>query len=179
MPLLFLLFATVEMGLIFVANICLSNATLNLARQIRVGRVVASGVGATSSSGSQLDLADFKTAVCSKMLLVPTATCMTQLQLDVRTQSSFQGVSAPNPMATSNFTTAGFCFYSGTPGSVVTMRAYYLWPIQTAFLFPALRDASSVTIGTQTFYGNYYVLTSLEIFKNEPNTSATNTGGGC
>ncbi len=76
MPFLFLLAAITEMGLIFIGNFCLSNATLVLAREIRVGQIAAAGLGATSSSGTLTDLSDFKTAICKRMTIVPTSTCL-------------------------------------------------------------------------------------------------------
>lgn len=178
-PFLFLLFAVAELGLIFVANICLSNATLALARGIRVGSIVAPGMAATSSVGIQMDLADFKAAICKQMQLVPTSACLSQLQLDVRTQASFQNRAAPSPFSGSSFSNSGFCFYSGAPGSIVELRAYYLWPLQTPVLLSPLVNATSVTTASGTARGSYFVLTSSEVFKSEPNATATNTGSGC
>ena len=174
-----MLFGLIELGFIYVANMSLSNSTLNLARQIRVGLVVAPGTSATSSSGNQMDLSDFKAAICSGMTIVSASTCMNQLQIDVRTQTSFQNMASVNPIAHNNFNTAGFCFYSGVPGSIVTMTAYYLWPVQTPLLFQALSNITMVTTSAGTGYGNYFVLVSSEIFKNEPSASASNTGAGC
>lgn len=178
-PFLFLIFAIIELGLVFVANICLSNATLTLARKIRVGAIVAPGQAATSSSGIQMDLSDFKNAVCSQVLIVPTAMCLSQIQIDVRTQASFQNQVSPNPLAAGIFNTSGFCFYSGTPGSIVQMRAYYLWPVLTPFLLSPLVNATTLTTPKATSTGTYFVLTSSEVFKTEPNATATNTGSGC
>lgn len=178
-PFLYLIFAIMELGMVFVANICVSNATLTLARRIRVGAVVAPGQAATTSSGIQMDLADFKAAICNQVLIVPTSMCLSQIQVDVRTQTSFQNQTSPNPLSAGIFSTSGFCFYSGAPGSIVQMRAYYLWPVVTPVLLSPLVNATTVMTPNSNSTGNYFVLTSSEIFKTEPNATATNTGSGC
>lgn len=177
-PFMFLLFGIIEMGIIFVTNINLSNATLLLARQIRTGGIMAPGSSATSSSGISLDLADFKTAICNKLLMVPSATCTAQLQVDIRTQSAF-GVASTNPVNNKNFNNSSLCYYSGANGSIVEFRSYYLWPIATPILLSALANATSYTVGTTTTSGNFFVLQSAEAFKVEPNSSGTNSGSGC
>jgi len=177
-PFIFILFAIVELGIIFVTNINLSNATLLLARQIRTGGIIAPGSSATSSSGVTLSLADFKQAICNKLPMVPAATCTTQLQVDIRTQAAF-GAASPNPSTGSNFNNASFCYFSGAGGSIVEFHAYYLWPVATPILLSALVNAKTYTAGGNTTSGSYYVLQSAEAFKIEPNSSGGNSGAGC
>lgn len=178
-PFLFMLFAIIESGMVFVANIDLSNATMALARQIRTGAVVAAGASA-STKGVVLSLTDFKTAICSKMALVSNSTCINQLQVDLRSPSSFGGgQNASSPLSNGNFNTASLCYYSGSAGSVVEFRAFYLWPIATPMLFSALVNASSYTVNGQTTTGNYRVLLSAEAFRVEQNAAGSNGGNGC
>lgn len=178
-PFLYVLFAIIESGLIFVANIDLSNATMALARQIRTGAITAVSSTATTS-GTVLSLNDFKNAICTKMAFVPVATCNAQLQVDVRIQSAFGGASsAANPLSSGNFNNASLCFYSGSAGAIVEFRSFYLWPISTPFLFSALVNATSYTVNGQTSTGNFRVLLSAEAFKIEQNSSGANSGSGC
>jgi Flp pilus assembly protein TadG len=179
LPLFFLLFGILELGLIFVLNFNLSNATAAVGRELRVGEVIAPGAAVTASTGTQLDLTDFKTAICSKIGLVPNATCMSQLQVDVRTLSSFQNQSLTNPLSGGTFTTTGFCYYSGGAGSVVELRAYYLWPIVTPVLLGGLVNVTSTVTGSGTSSGNWFAVSSTEVFKNEPSSSITNTSNSC
>lgn len=178
-PFVFILFAIIEIGMIFVANINLANATLILARQIRTGGIVAPGAAQTSSSGVALDLADFKVAICNQMQIVPTAVCLAQLQVDVRTQSAFNGQTAPNPLSGKTFNNSSLCFYSGSGGSIVEFRAFFLWPVVTPVLLSALVNASTYTAGTTSTSGNFYMLVSSEVFKIEQNSSGSNNGSGC
>lgn len=177
-PLIFLLFAIIELGLMFVTNINLSNATLQVARQVRTGGIVAAGSSVATSSGVLLTLADFKQAICNGLSMVPKTTCTSQLQIDIRTQSSF-GQASANPMTGSTFNNASLCYYSGSGGSIVELRIYYLWPIATPVLLSALVNTSTYRSGSTTTTGSYRVLQSAEAFKIEPNSSGSNPGSGC
>ncbi len=179
LPLFFLLFATLELGLVFVLNLNLSNAAAALGRELRVGEVIAPGSSVTSSTGTQLDLSDFKAAICSKIALVPTATCMNALQVDVRTLSSFQNQTPPNPISGGTFSTSGLCYYSGPASSVVEFRAYYLWPITTPVLLSGLANVTKVVTGSGTSSGSWVAISTTEVFKNEPSSSITNTSNSC
>ena len=179
LPFFFLIFAVIELGLILLANVTLSNATLSLGRQIRVGKIIAAGKGVTTSAGALMSLSDFKTAICSNMAFVPTSTCQNQLQVDMRTQSSFQNSSSVSTGSGANFSTSSFCFYSGAPGDIVVMRAYFLWSIQTPLLLSPLGSVTSMTTSSGTATGDFFVLSSSEAFRNEPNAAVVNNGGGC
>ena len=179
MPFLFILFGTIELALIFVANASLENAALQLARQVRVGSIVLPGAAVSNGTGNQMTLSSFKTSICAGVTLLSQATCLGQLQVDVRTQSAFTGQTAPTPVNAGNFSTSGFCFYSGAPGNIVTMHVYLLWPVTTPVLLNALAQVTSMTTGAGTTTGNFFVLNANEVFKNEPNATSSNTGNGC
>ena len=178
-PFFYLLFAIIEVGLIFVANISLSNATFAMARQLRTGRIVAQGNSATGGTGAAMNLANFKIAICNQMPIVPNSVCLAQLQVDVRTLSSFSGQSPPSPTASNTFNNASLCYFSGSGGSIVEFRAFYLWQINTPLLFSALVNTTTYTSNGTTTSGNYYVLNSAEVFKVEQKSAGANTGSGC
>jgi Flp pilus assembly protein TadG len=179
LPLFFLLFAIIELGIILVLSLNLSNAAGALGRQLRVGEVIAPGASVTSSSGTQLDLSDFKTAICSRIKLVPNATCMSQLQVDVRTLSSFQNQSPPNPVSGQTFSTGPLCYYSGGAGSVVEFRAYYLWPVITPVLLSGLVNVNKQVTASGNSSGSWFMISATEVFKNEPSGSIVNTSNSC
>ncbi len=178
-PFIFMLFAIIESGLIFVAQIDLSNATMSLARQVRTGNLVASGASSTTS-GTTLSLSDFKTSICTKMQFIPVSTCVNQLQVDMQTKSIFgAGQTATLPIVNLNFNNAGLCYYSGQAGSIVELRAFYLWQIYTPLIMTALINAQAYTVGGVTTTGNYHVITSAEAFRVEQNGAGNNAGTGC
>ena len=179
MPFIFMLFAIIESGLIFVAQIDLSNATMSLARKIRTGAIMATGASSTTS-GPVLSLSDFKKAICNSMNFIPVNTCTAQLQIDVRTQSSFGGAQAlAVPVVNMNFDNSTLCYFSGQSGSIVELRAFYLWTVNTPLLLTPLVNANAYTVGGTTAAGNYHVITSAEAFRVEQNNSGKNTGAGC
>ena len=178
-PFFLLLFGTLELGLMFVTNIALTNATAQVARQVRVGQITLPGSTVVTGSGNQMTLSRFKTAICNGVAIMDTTTCLNQLQVDVRTQGSFGGSTGPAAVTAGNFSSAGFCFYSGSPGNVVTMRAYLVWPILTPILLNMISNVSSMTSGGVTTTGTFLLLSSSESFKNEPNPNTINTGSGC
>lgn len=178
-PFLALLFAIIEMGLVFVLSVSLSNATGAEARLIRVGNLEAAGVGATTSSGNQLDVPAFKTAVCNQIQLVPTSTCMSQLQVDVRTLSSFGAAAPASPISGSTFDTSNLCFYSGVAGSIVEVRTYYLWPLIDPILLAPLVNLTQVTGANGSTSGKWMLITSTEVMKTEAVPGESNAAVSC
>lgn len=178
-PFLFLLLATLELSLIFVANTSLQNATFSAARQIRVGELLAPGMGQTSSNGSAIDLADFKSKICKNMPLMPASSCAANLFVDVRELTNFTGSMAPSPFSGATLNSNNFCFYSGASGSIVEMRVYYLWQVFTPLLLSPLVNTNKVVTSSGFNTGNWFALSSHEVFRNEPGSSAGNTGASC
>lgn len=178
-PFFFLLLATLELGLIFVANMSLQNATFAAARQIRVGELAAAGKYQTSSNGGQVDLADFKAMICQNMPLAVAGNCNSHLYLDVRELPGFTGSMTASPYTGKTLDASSFCFYSGASGSIVQMRAYYLWPVFTPLLLDALVNTTSVVDASGTTSDNWFALSSYEVFRNEPGSGLGNTGAGC
>jgi Flp pilus assembly protein TadG len=178
-PFLLIIFGLIELALIFVMSSNLTNATAYVARQVRVGTIIAPGVGQTSSVGAQLDLPDFKAAICNQISLVPTAACMSQLSVDVRTLSSFQSASPQSPIQNGTFSDKTFCYYSGSPGNIVEIRVYFIWDITTPLLLNMISNVSAANISGNSSSGNYRTISATEVFVNEPNSSTINTGAGC
>ncbi len=174
-PFLMLLFGVLELAFIFMMNVSLSNITVSMARKIRLGGVQAPGVTVGATTGTQMDLNDFKTAVCSQIYLVANATCMSALQVDVRTLTSFSAGGPASPVSGSTFNSSNFCYYSGGSGSIVEMRVYYLW----APLNPLLNVLASITTATGAGSGNWVLLSSTQVFKNESIPGLSNTSNSC
>jgi len=178
-PFLFLLWCVLELALVFIVGVNLSNATAGEARQIRVGSVKASGVSVTTSSGIQIDLADMKTAICNQIVLVPVATCVNQLQIDVRTMSNFTGSAPTSPISGSTFNASNLCYYSGGPGDIVEMRAYYLWTLDNPLLLSSMANITTMTTGNGSSTGDWVVISDTEVMKTEAVPGLSNTGSGC
>jgi Flp pilus assembly protein TadG len=179
-PFFALLFVILELALVFLLSVSLSNATANEARKIRVGGLEAAGVSVMTSSGNQLDVPAFKAAICSQIVLVPTSTCTSQLQVDIRTLNSFEQSAPPSPISGSTFNTGSLCFYSGAAGSIVQVRAYYLWSLLDPILLAPLANITQLagSNGASTT-GTWLLISSTEVLKTEAVPGETNTGAGC
>jgi Flp pilus assembly protein TadG len=113
-PTILLLFAALEVGLVYFANLTLENATSQAARMIRTGQ----------AHNANFDAAKFKQAVCSK---VSGPISCGGLKLDVRHFSSFGGSQLPPPLDANGNLTTNFTYDPGQGGDVVVVRAFYEW----------------------------------------------------
>ncbi|HJV43637.1 TadE/TadG family type IV pilus assembly protein [Caulobacter sp.] len=129
-PFLMLVFAMIELGLVFLVSLTLENAVMDVGRTIRTGELQNSGGTA----------ATFKTAVCNKMSWVG-ASCAGALSIDVRTFADFtsSNSSAATMPDTMNFNPGG-------AGSIVLIRAYYAWPLITPLMQTGLQSANGKRI---------------------------------
>jgi len=182
LPLFVMIGGIMEMALVFLISINLQDASITMARKIRLGAYVAPGVSVTSSSGIQLDETDFKTDVCNMVQLVPATICKAQLQVDIRPFTSFSttSVSAYNSVTGGVFNSSGLCYYSGAAGNIVVMRLYYLWPLFTPFLLNGLSNVTSYSSSAGApSTGTWAEVTAPQVFVNEPNPNTSNTGNSC
>lgn len=142
-PFLMLVFAILELGLVFMVSLTLETAVGDVGRSIRTGQVQTGGGNATT----------FKTAVCNKLSWLGSK-CDAALQIDVRTYASFTA----SATASSNLDVPPTMLWQpGTPGSIVLIRAYYTWPLITPLLNTGIGSANGKRI--------IYAATA---FSNEP-----------
>ncbi len=146
-PFIALLFAILELGLVFLVQTTLDNATDEAARLIRTGQLQASG--GTSAT--------FKSAVCTEMSWLGTA-CAANLYVDVQVYASFAGQNPSNPVTNGVFTPATLAWNPGAGQNIVLVRSYYQWTI-----FTPLLNAALVNIA-----GNKRLISSTITFRNEP-----------
>jgi len=149
-PLFFgLLFAIIDVALIFFAGQTLETATQTASRLILTGQ---------AQNGSYT-AAQFKTDFCNQIWVL--LSCQTGVYLDVESYSSFSSVNITSPIVGGTFSSSGFGYNPGTSGSIVVVRAFYQWPI----FVPTLGFNPS------NLNGNKYLLSSTAAFRNEPYAS--------
>ena len=175
-PFLMIVLGLLEISIMFVIDVNLDSATANFATLIRTGQVQAPGASASSSSGAVMDLSDAKTKICNNIPVVPLSICTSQLQIDVRTLSAFSAASGPTPISGSSFNTSNLCYYSGNAGNVVQITAYFMYQILNPILLPGFAMVQSYNGSTS---GNYFPITTVQVFKSENYTTGSNTGAGC
>ena len=157
-PFLAILFAIMEVALVYFATFSLENATEQAARLIRTGQAQGFSAG------------DFKNAVCER---VPAfMSCDDDLIVDVRTFPSLNDAAsgAPDAVDADGNMIDGFeQFSTGGGGSIVLVNVYYHWK-----LFAALPDIGRLLSGGQNSIGlgnladGSRLITSATVFKNEP-----------
>ncbi len=146
-PLIFLICACIELALVILLSVTLDNATEIAARNIRTG--------ITTSANSTVDT--FKQSICNNMGWL-SASCTTNLRVDVKTFDSFALVNLSPPIVDGKFVPANFVYNIGTGSKIQLVSAYYEWTLMTPFL----------NAGLSTLSNNDAVITAKVIFRNEP-----------
>lgn len=143
-PLILLLLAVLQVGLVYFANFALEGATERGARLIRTGQAQTNG----------FDAGMFKKEVC-KHLSAPLS--CGALQLDVRSYPSFG--SAAGNLASPPSSNDSPSYNPGGAEDVVVVRAFY--PFDIGSLLP-----SSISLGNMKDGSRLLVATAA--FRNEP-----------
>lgn len=146
LPFCMMMFAILELGLVFVTDSVLENAAIETGRLIRTGQASAQNMTAT----------EFKTSLCSRMSIF-APDCATRASVDVRVIPQF-AVTPPDPMADGTFDAASLTYANGNPGDLILVRVWYRQPLLTTFLGQGL---SRLNDGAA-------MLTATTAFRNEP-----------
>ena len=141
-----LLFAIIELAMVFFASQVLETVTQDSARVIMTGQ-------AQLASFTQ---AQFKNLVCSKV--VALFDCVNGISIDVQSYSAFSAVNVADPIdAGKNFVPPNN-YLPGGPGDIVVVRLFYQWPLLVTGLGFNVANLS----------GSKRLLTATAAFQNEP-----------
>jgi Flp pilus assembly protein TadG len=116
-PLLLLILATFEIGLVYWANQEIENATSDAARLVRTGQVQV----------GKMSQAQLKSQLCGRTALL--VGCESRLRLDVRSGPTFSAITPPDPLDASGELKDdnAFSFSPGGSSDVVLVSAFYDW----------------------------------------------------
>ena len=145
-PLVLMMCACVELGMVFLVQVTLDNAVQAAARGIRTGAT-------TSANMTQVQ---FQTLVCNNMGWL-SSSCSSSLSLEVQTYSTFALVPLTDPVSGGKLQTP-LAYNIGTGSQIQEVRAYYDWPLFTPML----------SGGLSTLASGDALLSSKVIFRNEP-----------
>lgn len=146
LPFIMMMFAILELGIVFVTDSVLENATIETGRLVRTGQ-----------AGAQSMTADtFKTALCSRMSIF-SGDCNSRATVDVRVIPQF-ATTPPDPMADGTFNNGVLTYNNGAPGDLVLVRVWYRQPLLTPFLAQGLSQMND----------GVTMLTATTAFRNEP-----------
>ena len=144
-PFLMMLFAILEIAVIFLTDTVLENAVIDAGRQVRTGEADRTGMNTEK----------FKTKICANMSAFAN-NCTSRLTVDVRVLTSFRNPPT-DPLSTGTFNPSGLEYLPSQPGNIVIVRAWYKQPIFTPFMNQGAPRA-----------GGNGILTATMAFRNEP-----------
>jgi Flp pilus assembly protein TadG len=145
-PLIWLILATMQVGLLYSANYSLENATAQGARLIRTGQ----------AQSKKFDAEGFKKEVCKH--LTSMLSCE-KLKVDVRRFSSFSSSELTNPLDSKGAMKTSFSYDPGVGGEVVVVRSFYPWDMPASL--PDIIDLSNMKDSQR-------MLIATAAFRNEP-----------
>lgn len=144
-PFLTMMFAIVEMAMMFFANQVLESATQDSARLIMTGQAQI----------GQLSASQFKTDLCAR--LVGLFDCTNGVDVEVKSYPSFASVSLSNPLNNGIYTPPSG-YNPGSAGQIVVVRTFYQWPVFVAGL----------GYNPGNINGGKRLLGAVAAFRNEP-----------
>lgn len=143
LPFFFMMFALLELGVIFTLDSVLSNATLGSSRLVRTRQAQNAGMTAEQ----------FRDDLCGRMSVFASQ-CDQRVSIDVRVIPAFDSP-LPDPMADGKtFDEGQMIFQPGGINSLVVVRVWYKQPLVTTFLGQALsrlNDGSARLMTTTAF----------------------------
>ncbi len=145
-PFFFMMFAILELGLVFVLNSTLETATISAGRLIRTGQ--------THESGASADT--FRDEVCSRMSIF-APDCASRLRIDVRVMPRFAD-NPPDPTSDGSFNEGALVFNQGEAGDIILVRSWYSQPLMIPYMWHSLSRFDDGSIW----------LTAATAFRNEP-----------
>jgi Flp pilus assembly protein TadG len=151
LPFLALVFATLELGMMFVMSTSMESGAQEASRTIRTGQL-------QTAAGSA---AAYKASICDSLGWF-AGDCQANLYVDVRTFPTFAAVTAPPPVTNGVIDPSKLTFQPGVACSIVLARAFYNWTL----LAPNLSGVSPLS-------GNQVLLTAAAAFRNEPYSGQT------
>lgn len=156
-PFFFMLFAVMELGVIFTTESVLQGAMMDSGRLVRTGRADNEGI----------DESEFKEELCSRMSIFQSD-CLTRAHIDIRPIPQFRNPDLPNPVQDGKaFDEDKTDYLIGQPGDLILVRVWYQQPVVTPFLSQALTKLDNGTI----------VMTATTAFRNEPFNPVAGGGG--
>ena len=146
-PFFFMIFAVLELGLVFLIDSTLENAVMSASRLVRTGRAETEAVTDTQ----------FKTALCAQMSVFE-GDCKTRADVDVRVMPQFSDGAPDSPIKNGELKKSDLDYAIGEPGDLMLVRVWYSQPLVTPFMSQAVSRLNSGAI----------IISVATAFRNEP-----------
>lgn len=146
-PFFFLIFALLEICMIFIMTAILDHGIADATRPLRTGAIQEAGMTAE----------EFREMLCGEMMGMMD--CENRLFFDVQTIDGFSSVPSGSPLnEAGEITGEDFGFLPGGPNDIVAVRVFYEWDLMTPILSAPLANMA----------GNKHLIQSNAVFRNEP-----------
>jgi Flp pilus assembly protein TadG len=143
LPFFLIVFAILETGLVFLAELTLDQAVEKVARTVRTGEV----------QKAQMTEDQFKQAICDRVKFLMDCS---KLKIDLSVYSDFASI--PPPPANGVVDSSNFGVRMAGGEAISALRVFYNWPIYTDLM---RKYMATSTDGTQLIY-------SVAAFQTEP-----------
>ena len=152
-----LLFAIIEVAIMFFASQVLETITQDSARALMTGQAQTGAVATCAVSGvaTPCTQSTFQQYACSQ---IPALFTCGNLYVDVESYSSFSNVAINSQIVAGNFNSTNMQYSPGGPGDTVVVRMFYQWPLFVTGLGFNISNLS----------GNKRLLVATSAFQNEP-----------
>ena len=147
LPFFFVIFAILELGIIFLVDSMMESAVQQASRLVRTGQ----------AQGGAISPAQFKTALCQNMSVFE-GDCQARATVDVRTIPQFRNPNPPDPTADGELEESEGGFDPGAAGDLMLVRVWYQQPVVTPMMSQALTRLESGTA----------LISVTTAFRNEP-----------
>ena len=159
-PVVMLIFATIEACVAYAGEQLLENAVDTMGRKIRTGQI-------TYNQGKPTDMDEgaFRSAFCDQISIILKCD-ESRLNLDVREFKTFakvpKGIPRVGGADDGDLDTSGFAYDPGGAGSINVVRAYYHWDVTTDLVRPYITNVKGDADSPQ-----YYLMVATAAFQNE------------
>jgi hypothetical protein len=146
-PFFLMIFAVLELGLVFLVDSVLENAVVQASRVVRTGQ----------ADERNLSAAQFKTALCAQMSVFE-GDCATRADIDIRVLPEFSEGLPESPIKNGVISKSDMEYDIGEPGDLMLIRVFYSQPLVTPFMQQAMSRLNSGAA----------VISVATAFRNEP-----------
>ena len=155
LPFMFLLFAILEIAMVFWSSQVLETAVAAAARQIYTGQFQSDPANSSSSNTAAQLATKFKTALCANVTAV--FDCST-IAVDIRNFSYGSGNTAPSVVTNGAFDAGAFTYQKIGPNEIALVTAAMEYPTFVKMLSgtPGLTSGNRIIMATTTFRAEPY-----------------------
>lgn len=154
LPFLFLIFAIIEIAMVFWTSEVLDTAVTNAARAIYTGEFQSDSSNANKSSADMQ--ATFKSKVCANVAAL--FNCSTDVAVDIRKVDSFGSATPPSPVVSGKYDTSGYGYQTVGPKQIgiVTASLQYKTLMPFATTTTSLANGNRLIVATAVFVTEPY-----------------------